>query len=837
MITMPGNAVDTDPVKGLSEKQVPLLRQRFGRNIFNVEGSRRLWHMLRDIVTEPMFLLLAFCCVLYFVLGENNQGVMMVVAVALVGAISVYQDARSTRALNALKQYTEPGVTVVRDGRRLHIATEELVPGDIMVLEEGERIPADAQVIVENDFTVNESVITGESLPVEKYPEEGNNQLFQGSIVNSGACHARVTATGNATVLGKVGRVVGTNAPVKTFFQRQLQVFIRRFTLFGIIAFLIIWAMNYRNSGSLTESLLLGLTLALAAIPEEIPVAFSSFMALGAFHMARRGIITRQPQTIENLGSVNVVCLDKTGTLTENRMEVKQWYDYADDAFGDGGPEAADDEVPDVLLYGMLASEAHPFDTMEQAIHTAYSLFFDPRANTWQLAYEYRLGGRPPMMTHVYSLGDTFIAAAKGAAEKIIAICRLAPAEKDRLTGHMKRLAAQGYRVIGVAGAVHADTRMPDAQEEFAWTFRGLLALGDPLRQNAAAVLKHLYDAQIGIRLLTGDYPETAVHIALEAGIKNPYVYATGEQVMAMTGDELAHTVKEINIFARMFPEAKLKVIEALKAGGNIVAMTGDGVNDGPALKSADIGIAMGRKGTEIARRAANLVLTDDNLEKLVEAVSQGRKIFSNFKKAIRYIISIHIPIVFTAALPVALGWKYPNIFTPIHIIFLELVMGPTCSIFFEREPVEENIMRLPPRLRSEGLFRQDELLISVVQGGIIAAGILAIYYFFVRNGHTLQQTRAVVFTTLVLCNLLLTFTNRSFTENFVRTIRYKNNLAPWIFVISVLLLAIIHLAPPVRTVFGFSSMGAEGWAWSLGTAFVSVMWFEVYKTNLTETR
>ena len=827
---MPVNLAHIEPLKGLSEKQVPLLRQRFGKNIFSVEGPRRLWHMIGDILTEPMFLLLIASSVLYFVLGERSEGIMMLVAVGLVGAISVYQDARSTKALNALKQYTEPKVSVIRDGRQVSIATEDLVPGDIMVLEEGEKIPADAELVRENDLTVNESVITGESFPVEKYPVAGSNFLYQGSIINSGKCAARVTATGNATVLGKLGQAVTHYTPVTTLLQRQIKTFIKRFTLFGVIAFVIIWAVNYLKTGLLAESLLLGLTLALAAIPEEIPVAFSSFMALGAYHMAKLGIISRLPQTIENLGAVNVICLDKTGTITENKMDVKEVYDFNADVCIDMNGNLAGKGF-DVLQYAVLASEASPFDAMEKAIHITYGRLFNQPLDAYQLVYEYNLEGRPPMMTHVYRYENRQIATAKGAAEKILGKCRLTTAEAARVTTHIQNLAAKGYRVIGVARANHESSRMPASQEDFNWELKGLLALGDPPKKNVAAVFKKLYDAQINIKLLTGDYPETAINIAGQAGIKNYNRYTTGEKIMAMQAAELMTTVMEINIFARMFPEAKLKVIEALKAGGRIVAMTGDGVNDGPALKSADIGIAMGQKGTEIARRAAHLVLTDDNLDNVVEAIRQGRKIFSNFKKAVRYIISIHIPIIFTAVLPVILGWKYPNIFTPVHIIFLELVMGPTCSIFFEREPVEENSMQLPPRNRAAGLFSLDELLVSVVQGIIVTGGVLGLYYYFMKSGYSLPRTRAVVFTVLALSNLLLTFSNRSFTENFTRTLRYKNNLATWIFFISVLLLVFIHLVPFARSIFGISPISLADWALCTGIAFVCVMWFEVYKT------
>ena len=388
-----------------------------------------------------------------------------------------------------------------------------------------------------------------------------------------------------------------------------------------------------------------------------------------------------------------------------------------------------------------------------------------------------------------------------------------------------------------MASAVHTDGELPSAQDDFKWKFEGLLALYDPPKKNIEAVFKKFYKANINIKLITGDFHETAINIAEQAGMSGTLKFLTGADVMQMKKKELQESVKDVNIFARMFPEAKLKVIEALKANGEIVAMTGDGVNDAPALKSAHIGIAMGMKGTEMARQSADLILTDDNLEKVVEAIRQGRTIFSNFKKAVRYIISIHIPIIFTAALPLLFGWKYPNIFTPVHIIFFEIIMGPTCSIFYEREPVEENIMQLKPRSRTRELFSMNELLTSFIQGIIIATGVLILYYLFMKQGHSLEETRTIVFTTLMISNIFLTFVNRSFIENFTKTLHYKNNLVLPVLTLSVLFLVVIHFILPVRNIFGMTSITATDFFLCLGVAAVTVMWFEVYKTTLKKIR
>ena len=373
---------------------------------------------------------------------------------------------------------------------------------------------------------------------------------------------------------------------------------------------------------------------------------------------------------------------------------------------------------------------------------------------------------------------------------------------------------------------------LPVSQNDFNWHFEGLLALYDPPKANIADVFKDIYKAKIDVKLITGDYPETAVNIAGQTGIFNHLKYSTGEQVMSMNPEELKRTVQSINVFARMFPDAKLKVIEALKANGEIVVMTGDGVNDGPALKSASIGIAMGKRGTEIARQASDLILTDDNLEKMVIAIREGRKIFTNLKKAIRYIISIHIPIVLIASLPVILGWTYPNIFTPIHVIFMELIMGPTCSIFFEAEPVEKNLMQQSPRKTNSGIFTRDEIIISITQGIAITAGALGLYYYYMNNGASLEQTRAIVFTALILSNVFLTFTNRSFVTTIYYTIRYKNRLAPVVLIVSAIFLAAMHFIPAVRNLFQLEAITLREFWTCFGIAFASVMWFEVYKTG-----
>lgn len=813
---------------GLNESDIPLLQKQFGKNVLSITKTPRFLLIFLDIAKEPMFILLSAACALYFIAGEINEGILMLFAMLFVSAISVYQEVKSSNAIEALKEYTEPKVIAIRDGVEKSIASTELVPGDVILLEEGNKVPADAILLQQNDLSVNESIITGESLPVEKN-NTGDNFLYQGTTINSGKCFAEITATGNNTTLGKLGKAIAAYSQPKTLLQKQVGKFVRQLALFGFVAFVIILALNYVNSRDAINSFLYALTLAMAVIPEEIPVAFSSFMALGAFYMAKRGIISRQPQTIENLGAVSVICVDKTGTITQNKMEVKNIYDHMTDRTIDLKNDA-DIFHSNVLEYAMLASEKDPFDAMEKAIWEAYHRYSKKSlCEEKPIAFEYPLEGRPPVMTHVYEGANEKIVAAKGAAERVVRICRLSKEDSCSILTKVKEFASKGYRVIGVASSTFSGEHLPKHQDDFEWHFEGLLSLYDPVKENIRDVLDQFYKAGISIQLLTGDYPETAMNIAGIVGIKNHTVFLTGEQVLIMPGEELRQAVKRTTIFARMFPEAKLKVVEALRANGEIVAMLGDGVNDAPALKAANIGIAMGQKGTELAKQAADLILTDDDLAKLVEGIRQGRKIFNNLKKAIRYIVSIHIPIILTASLPVLLGWKYPNIFTPIHVIFLELIMGPTCSIFFEKEPVEENIIRYPPRKRTRSLFAQDELFITIVQGVVIATGVLFMYYFFMKS-HSLATTRTVVFVTLIASNVFLTFVNRSFSQTVFETLRYKNPLAPFIIIISVLFISLILFVPFIRNEFLLADITTSQLLLCFVIAFLCAIWFEVYK-------
>ncbi|HVS96564.1 MAG TPA: cation-translocating P-type ATPase [Puia sp.] len=786
---------------GLSTEEVAALRTRFGRNVLPIGSAKYVIGTLKGIVAEPMFLVLVVAAVLYFVLNKPREGLLMVLALVFVGAISFYQEMKRHRALTALRDFTEPRVRTVRDGLLRVLQGWELVPGDVILLEEGEKVPADATVLTAHDLTVNESVVSGESLPVEKGTPEGMNTLLLGSLLNTGACYARVTYTGAHTFLGQMGRRMARIPEERTALQRQISGFVRVMAIFGISAFLLVWGINFWRSGDLAESFLLGLTLAMTAIPEEIPIAFSSFLALGGWRMAKLGIIVSKPVIMDYLGTLTTLCLDKTGTLTENKMTVSWLYDHSSGNAGDG--TASDLLQSRVLWYARLASEAEPFDAMERAIVRAFNERQD--VASWDgllMIREYPLEGHPPMMTHVYRRqdGDVFVAA-KGAPERVLAACRLSGAAAEELLVGAAMTAAKGFRVLAVASADMPRGGFPQQQDDFDWKFEGFIGLFDPPKQGLREVVSAWQVAGLRVKILSGDYPATVKNIASFAGLSTGVVL-TGRDVSELSDAQLRERVGDVDLYARMYPEAKLRVIQALKENGAIVAMTGDGVNDGPALKAAHIGIAMGKMGTDLARQAADLVISDDALDRITEAVLHGRTVHNNLKKAIRYLVSIHIPIILTVALPLLLGWKYTAVFTPIHIVFLELIMGPTCSIFYEREPAETGIMDRPAVVGSGGFFTRREAVHTVLQGLLAALGMLAVFFYFMHAGASLAYVRSAVFLAILLINVLLTFISRSFSEPVWVSFRYPNQLAGLVVLLSAGFVGIVIGVPLVRDLF-----------------------------------
>jgi len=819
------------PFSGLTDEEVLAARQQYGSNKLTQKKNRTFLQNLLALLKEPMVLLLLVAAAIYFVSGSVGDGIFMAVAIVIVATISLFQDAKSRNALEALKAYTRPASKVIRNGAIRAIASEDIVMGDYLVVDEGATVTADGTIVQSNDFSVDESVITGESMPLAKDPSSKEPFLYNGTIVATGLAIMRVTAIGGHTRLGQIGKAMESIKEEPTPLELQIANFVRKMVIIGVIIFIIVWILNYLRSQVLLDSLLKALTLAMSILPEEIPVAFTTFMALGAWRLMKMGIVVKQMKTVETLGSATVICTDKTGTLTENKMSLASVYAVASAKITEM-KDALDEHEKNLVETAMWASEPIPFDPMELALHETYSkLGVVDERNNYKMFHEYPLGGLPPMMTHIFQdQQGRRIIAAKGAPEAILKVTHPDAATRQRVVAVVNELAAAGYRVLGVASAHFNGDDFPESQQALPFTLKGIVAFYDPPKKNIGAVLQHFYDAGINVKIVTGDNAATTMAIAREVGFRGYEKSIEGIELLQLTDEGLAAAVADKQIFTRMFPDAKMKIIDALKAQHEIVAMTGDGVNDGPALKAAHIGIAMGQKGSEIAKSAASLILMEDDLSKMVDAVAMGRKIYTNLKKAIRYIISIHIPIILTVFLPLALNWVYPNIFSPVHVIFLELIMGPTCSIIYENEPMEQNAMIQPPRPFRATFFNWKELTVSVIQGLIITCGTLGVYRYAIYMGCDERQTRVLVFTCLITANIMLTLVNRSFYYSVWTTFGYKNKLVPFITVATALISILLIYLPPVAAFFGFGNASLAQMLTAIGAGMLVVLWYEPIK-------
>jgi len=814
---------------GLTTEQAEQNRQQFGSNSLELQEDRVLFNILKQVVLEPMFILLLAACTIYFAVGKYQEGFIMLGSILIVAGISIYQEYRSRNAVQALKKISASHARLLRNGNIVQLPTEEIVVDDILLIEEGEIVPADGLIIAANDLSLNESILTGESFAVRKTAEE-KSSMYKGTLVSSGSASIRVTEVGLKTLFGKIGLSLKSIRTEKTPLQKQINSFVRYMVWAGAAAFVIVVAFNYYQSGSFVNSFLQGLTLAMSILPEEIPVAFSTFQALGAFRLLKHQVIVKQPQFVETLGSATVICADKTGTLTQNKMSIA----YLFDAGSNKSVDAKDtNKLPARLLeYAMWSSETNPFDPMEKAIHELYaSTATTDQRTSFQQIHEYPIGGHPPMMTHIFgNKAGELIIAAKGGPEGILRQTGLSNTVKQKIEEQIHEYACSGYRVLAVGKGSWSNPGWPETQQEFPLEFLGLVAFYDPPKENIVATTGKFLEAGIQLKMITGDYPETAIAIANEIHLPHNGNLLTGREILQLDKEELKRKVKETNIFARMFPEAKLKVIDALKEIGEVVAMTGDGVNDGPALKSAHIGIAMGKRGSEVARNAADLILIDDDISHMTEAVAIGRKIYDNLKKAIQYIVSIHIPIILIVTLPLLLGWAFTDIFSPVHVIFLELIMGPTCSIIYENEPMEPGTMSRPPRKMGATFLSLNQLSASIFQGLMITAGCLGIGYYYMQTGSNENGIRSVIFITLLLSNIFLTLVNRSFRNPVWQTIRYKNNLVIIIIGLTLLFIVAILFVPFLQHLFRIETLPTPVLLRCAAVALLSTCWIEGWK-------
>ncbi len=835
-----------DAVAGLSGQEAARRLREAGFNELPSSKPKSLWRIAGDMLREPMLLLLLSCSAIYFLLGDIREAAVLAVFVNLVIGIEIYQQQKTERALEALRDLSSPRALVIRDGQRQRIAGREVVPGDVLVLAEGDRVPADAALFSATNLTVDESLLTGESVPVRKQAAEsavkpeapGGDDLpfvYSGTLMVQGAGMARVLATGLGTELGKIGKTLQTMVAEPSRLQRDTRRVVRVMATAGLSLCALLALIYGITRGEWLRGFLAALTMAMAVLPEELPVVLTVFMALGAWRMSRVHMLTRNMPAIEMLGAATVLCVDKTGTLTRNQMEVTRLYVGGEllDVSGAKTPAALPEQWHELLEFAILSTQVEAHDPMDRAIQGLGERTLSGTEHLhgdWSLVRQYPLARRLLAISQVWRSPDgaDYIIAAKGAPEAIADLCHLPEAQVETVLAAATGLASQGLRVLGVAKSHFSSLDLPGDQHDFTFEFLGLLALADPLRATVPDAVRECREAGIRVVMITGDYAETARSIARQAGLDETAGIITGPELNAMDAAALRERIRGTSIFARAVPEQKLNLVEALKANGEIVAMTGDGVNDAPALQAAHIGIAMGARGTDVAREAADLVLLDDDFSSIVKAVRMGRRVFDNLKKAVAYIIAIHVPIAGLSFLPVLLGW--PLILGPVHIAFLELIIDPACSIVFEAEEEEAGIMRRRPRSSTESLFQRRFVGLSVLQGAGMLAIALAIFAVAYTRGQGEADARALTFTAVVLMNLVLIATDRSRSLGVWASLRRPNAAMWWVTGSALALLAMVLYVPWLRTLFQFSTLHPPDIALCLGAGVAGGVWFEAMK-------
>ncbi|MFH1101178.1 MAG: cation-translocating P-type ATPase [Methanobacteriota archaeon] len=831
--------------QGLSDEEAKKRIQRDGYNELPSTKKRSLLTIAWNVIREPMFILLIASGLLYLFLGDHEEAVMLLGFVFVIIGITLYQERKTERALEALRDLSSPRAFVIRDGIERRIPGCEVVVDDILIISEGDRVPADAVILSSSHLSVDESLLTGESAPVRKIPWDGVTKkthpggddtayMYSGTLVVQGQGIARAYAIGLQTEMGQIGKTLQTLDSEDTQLQRETRRFVKNFALLGVILCFMVIIVYGITRCDWMAGLLAGITLAMAILPEEFPVVLTVFLSLGAWRLSKKNVLTRHVPAVETLGSATVLCVDKTGTLTMNQMTVRKLMIRG--RFLDISQEMnrLPEQYHELVEFGLLASKKNPFDPMEQALNQLGDQTLSHTEHIhkdWSVVQEYPLSRELLAMSQVINSPDgaEYIIASKGAPEAVADLCHFTPSQLRELSSSIQEMASEGLRVIGVAKAFFRKTGLPEQQHDFLFVFLGLIGFVDPVRPHVPEAVAECYSAGIRVVMITGDYPGTARCIAQEIGLKNPELVVTGPELTTFSDNELQERIKEVNVFARVIPEQKLRIVNALKANGEVVAMTGDGVNDAPSLKSADIGIAMGGRGTDVAREASALVLLDDDFSFIVQAVRMGRRIYDNIKKAISYIIAIHIPIAGVSLIPVLLQWDL--ILFPVHIVFLELVIDPACSIAFEAEPEETDVMTHPPRNPKEPLFNKRIMSLSVLQGVSVLTIVLAVFgiarYWL---GQSVDDARALTFTTLVIANLGLILTNRSWSRTLLSTVRSKNTALWGVIAGTLLFLGLVLTIPPIRVFFKFSVLHSSDILMCAVAGVISIIWFELLK-------
>ena len=839
------NIEKSENTQGLSEKYALENLKKYGYNEIPSQKKRNIFLIFFNVIKEPMLLLLIGSGLIYLFLGEATDALMLLSFVLVVVGITFYQERKTERTLEALRDLSSPRALVIRDGIQKRIAGRQVVKEDTIILKEGDRVPADALVLSCSNLLVDESLLTGESMAVRKSEWNGadvaNNPgggdlpfVYSGTLVVQGWGVVKVSAIGAQTEMGKIGCALQDIRQEDTLLQKEISKIVRNFSVAGLTLCLLVTVIYALTRGNWLNGILTGLTLSMAMLPEEFPVVLIIFLTLGAWRISKSQVLTRRAPAIETLGAATILCTDKTGTLTLNAMHLTSL--CVDGVNYDVGVKKSDtlpEAVHDLIEYGILASQKDPFDPIEKEVKRLGEFYLSGSEhihNNWKIIKEYPLSKQLLALSHVWESPDkqNYIIATKGAPEAIADLCHFSKEQHAELVRCIEEMANRGLRILGVARASFRKKELPDLQHDFVFKFVGLLGFIDPVRPTVPFAIREAYEAGMRVVMITGDYPGTAINIAREIGLKNPNAYITGQELGRISFLELRERIRTINIFARVIPEQKLLIVDALKANAEIVAMTGDGVNDAPALKSANIGIAMGERGTDVAREASALVLLNDDFSAIVHAVKLGRRIFDNLKKAIAYIFAIHVPIAGMSFLPIL--FNLPIVLLPAHIAFLELIIDPACSTVFEACPEEKNIMKRPPRNLGESLFNKKTFIFSLLQGlGILIVVFLVFILALYFNKGELEA-RTLSFATLVFANVMLIATNLSWSKNLTSIIKLKNK-ALWFVVLTAMgaLLLVIYL-PALRVLFHFSVLSASDLLIAFASGIASLLWFEGFK-------
>lgn len=815
---------------GLNSEEVEKLQKKYGMNELVSQEKPNMLKKFLGVFKEPMFLLLLIAATVYFLLGAPKDGAIMLVFVGFVASITFIQEWKTEKTMNALKDLTSPKVNTLRNGKNILIKSTELVPGDVVFLSEGERIPADCIVLEPSNFSVDESILTGESEYVMKVSTTQSEKstdywkkdiLYAGTLCVFGKCTAIVKFTGINTEYGKIGKAISEAKDEPTPLQKKVSILVKNIAIAGVILCISVMVASYFYSFDILNSILSGISLAMAIIPEEFPVVLTVFLSMGAYRLAKNNTLMRKISAVETLGSATVLCVDKTGTITQNKMKVKSIY-------SDGGifnnEDLKNQELSDLMV---LSCEKDPYDPMEKAILEAANLSQLETVYKYDLSKKIAFDSKTKRMANIYIKDNKYYVAVKGSAETVLGLCNLDKQTMDEINIEIDKMASNGLRVLALADCTSEEVY--EDLECYELTFKAVVGLQDPPKEGVEEAIKLCKKAGIRVVMITGDYSKTAMAIGEEIGLKFTDKVIVGNEIDSLSENELCEVVKSCDVFSRVIPEQKMKIVKALKKNGEIVAMTGDGVNDAPALKSADIGIAMGKRGTEVAKEAADMILMDDNFTTIVKSVKDGRRVYDNIRKAMVYILIIHIPIAAMAMF--APLFNLPPLLLPMHIMLLELIIDPTCSIVFEGEPAEANIMENHPRPPQEPLLTRSLTIKVVLQGIIMFLAAFMPFHYMIDLGISSEYARSFSLITFIVANVTLVLVNRSNTELLYHLIKEKGSKVRLIVnsMALIMVFAIVYI-PILNGFFRTEKIGIYPLIIAIVLGFISTGWWEIVK-------